>query len=238
VSRTLSSSHIPPLFVDGVGDPVFRIPTIVFNPCNCWPRIWPIRSSRSPRAGFTGKKQHPPAGYGTGWHKPAAAFAPSCRYLRWQSFPVNSLTVTSPACGCYFELLSCWPPFPRVSSNGLYRRSRLLIQCGNAERAAGVFHSFSGWLIQVISLAELWVLHQGIRTVLKAHTCAGVLTVAALSLLTAVFHTVCSPGEQFSSRGARFFSPRTGTMVGHRTHHCRCGSNPWRRELSESRIFD
>lgn len=55
-----------------------------------------------------------------------------------------------------------------VAANGLrVVGTGLVVQYGNAELAEGVFHSFSGWLIFVMSLVMLWALHKAIRAVVK-----------------------------------------------------------------------
>ena len=39
----------------------------------------------------------------------------------------------------------------------------LLVQYADPEKAEGFFHSFSGWLIFVVSLAMLFILHRFLR---------------------------------------------------------------------------
>lgn len=55
-----------------------------------------------------------------------------------------------------------------VVANGLrIVGTGLLVNYGNAELARGFFHSFSGWLIFVLSLVMLWGLHRAARAVIK-----------------------------------------------------------------------
>ena len=55
-----------------------------------------------------------------------------------------------------------------VAANGLrIVGTGLLVQYGNAERAEGFFHTFSGWMIFVVSLLMLWLLHKTVRFMTK-----------------------------------------------------------------------
>ena len=56
-----------------------------------------------------------------------------------------------------------------VAANGLrIVGTGLLVQYGKAEMAEGFFHTFSGWLIFVVSLVMLWALHKTVCVTTKA----------------------------------------------------------------------
>jgi exosortase len=59
-----------------------------------------------------------------------------------------------------------------VAANGLrIVGTGLLVQYWDPEKAEGFFHTFSGWLIFVVSLAMLFTLHRGLQSLWKgAHT--------------------------------------------------------------------